>query len=172
MTLTTAEQVRLRIQDIPRWFDLTLAGNGTAAVFDLPQTNITSASAFVPLGGTAWTATGCTIEAGGVVMFSGVISAQSAWRVRGMYSTFSDAEIGYFSAHGGSVAGAAREAVNVLLFDAIKRARWAAPDGTTYDDTAALSFLLALHEKLNAELSEMDIASGGFASWAEGQAQW
>ena len=49
MTLTTAEQVRLRIQDKPIVFDSTFYGDGTATTFALGVTNVTSATAFVPI---------------------------------------------------------------------------------------------------------------------------
>jgi hypothetical protein len=176
MTLTTAQAVRLRIQDAPAFADLIFYGDGHRSGFDLLQgaaayRNITSGSAYVLAGG-IWSATASTFGGSGVVVFSGVISANSAFRTRFVYSTFSDAEIGHFTAVGGSVAGAALEAVNALRFDALKRARWAAPDGSTYDDTAAIAALKQLYDDLVVELNQAGVAEGGFASWAEGQNDW
>jgi hypothetical protein len=172
MTLTTAQAVRLRVQDYPRWFEVARVGDGTATLFDVPYTNLTSASAYVAPGGTAWSATGCTVNTSGVVEFSGIISANTAWRLRGVYSIFSDEEIGQFTADGVTVPGAALQAVYALQFDALKRAKWAAPDGTTFDDTAALSKLNDLYEQLRTELAESNIGEGGYAEWTFGQDNW
>lgn len=172
MTLTTAQHVRLRITDAPAWFDDTRYGDGTATLFTLPYVNITTASAYVPLGGTAWSATGCTVNASGFVEFSGVISANSAFRVRGVRSTFSDDEIGQFTAVGGSVAGAALEAARTLAFDSLKRASWAAPDGTTYDDTKAMDAIYKLIDELKGEIADAEVSSGAFGSWALNQEGW
>lgn len=173
MTLDTAHQVRLRIQDIPAVADLARTFDGSATIFSLENgamayRNITSATAFVPVTG-VWTATGCTFNTSGWVEFSGVGSANSAYRVRFVHSVFSDDEIGHFTAVGGSVAGAALEAVHVLRFDALKRAKWAAPDGTEYDDTAAIKALEALYKDLKEEQLAADTLDLGFESWAEGQ---
>jgi hypothetical protein len=171
MSFDTARQVRLRIQDQPSVFDLTRTFDGSATVFDLPYRVISSATALVPDASGRWSATGATFDPSGWVAFSGIGSAHSAYRVRGVYSVFSDDEIGHFTAIGGSVAGAALEAVRVLMFDSLKRARWAAPDGSQWDDTAALDQLRALHDQLIADI-ERDQAGGGFVSWAEGQGDW
>lgn len=171
MTLTTAQQVRGRIQDYPRIFDVTLYGDGSGSAFATQDyRNLTSASAFVP-GANGWTATGAAFNVTGFVTFSGVISANSAFRVRGVYSVFSDDEIGHFTAVGGSVPGAALEAVRWLRFDALKRAKWAAPDGTMYDDTMALAQIGALESALVAEVMDSISSDGGFESWPEGQ-EW
>ena len=171
MALTTAEQVRLRIQDKPTIFDSTLAGDGSATIFGLGVTNVVSGMAFVPgVGG--WTATGATIDATGFVAFSGAISANSAFRVRGVHTVFSNDEIGHFTAVGGTVAGAALEAVKALMFDSLKRAKWAAPDGTEYDDTAAQQQLQKLYEQLDEEVNEGAVDAGAYASWSLGQEGW
>lgn len=172
MALTTAQQVRLRIQDAPRLADSTYYADGKAAEFLLPHSNITSASAYVTVSNGQWSATGATFNVSGRVAFSGAISANSAYRTTYVYSTFSDDEIGHFTAVGGNVAGAAREAARTLLFDSLKRSKWAAPDGTTYDDTAAMAQLYRLIEQLDEEIAGGDIESGGFVSWAEGQGDW
>ena len=171
--LTTAAAVRLKIQDIPKRADLTFYGDGTAAVFSLPHANVISGSAYVPgAGGSSWTATGCTYDATGFVAFSGVISANSAWRAVYTHSTFSEDEIGQFTAVGGSINGAALEAVDSLLFDGLKRARWVAPDGVSFDDTKAVDLLLSMRSAFKDELSQAQVTDGDFASWAEGQGDW
>ena len=176
MALTTAQQVRLRIQDIPQVFDLEWNANGSATEYQLRNgaaeyRNITSATAYIPVAG-VWSATGATFNVSGYVAFSGVVSANSALRARGVWSTFSDEEIEHFTAVGGNIAGAALEAAHTLQFDALKRAAWAAPDGTTYDDTKVIQALKDLIEELKDEVSEDASSAGGFASWAENQANW
>lgn len=176
MTLTTAQQVRLRIQDIPQVFDIEWNANGSATEYQLQQgaaayRNITSATAYVPAAG-IWSATGATFNMSGYVVFSGVVSANSAIRARGVHSVFSDDEIGHFTAVGGSVAGAALEAARALQFDALKRAEWAAPDGTTFDDTAALSKLNDIIAECKEELDTDAVGEGGFASWSMNQGNW
>lgn len=174
MTLTTAQQVRLRIQDIPAIFDVGLTFDGSGSAYQLQQgamayRNVTSASAFVPDGNGQWSATGATFNASGYVTFSAVGSAHSAFRVRGVHSVFSDDEIGHFTAIGGDVVGASLEAVQTLRFDALKRAKWAAPDGTEYDDTAAIKALEALYDDLKEEQLAAESYDLGFESWALGQ---
>lgn len=168
MPLTTAQQVRLRIQDQPSVFDAAYVGNGLLDTFPLPYLNMTSATAFVQ-GAAAWSPTGATFT-NGTVAFSSVISANSAFRVRGVQSTFSDDEIDtMLTAGGGSVLGASVEAVQTLMFDALKRASWAAPDGTQYDDTAAQRALRDLYDVLKEEEHEDAATAGGFASWSLNQ---
>jgi len=173
MTLTTAQQVRLRIQDIPAVADLTLTFDGSATIFNLENgamvyRNITSATAFVPVTG-IWSATGATFNVSGWVEFSAAGSANSAYRVRFVHSVFSDDEIGHFTAVGGDVVGASLEAVQTLRFDALKRAKWAAPDGTMYDDTAAQKALEKMYEDLKTEQLAAESSDLGFESWALGQ---
>ena len=170
--LTTAQQIRLRIQDQPLIFDRDSDGDGSASAFPLPYRNITSASAFVMITTptTGWSATGATFDPTGGVTFAGVISANSAYKVRGVYSVFSDDEIDTFSAQGGgSVIGAAREAVHTLMFDAIKRAIWTAADGSSFDDTAAMAHLREMDKKLDEEFSQLTINDGSQISWALNQ---
>lgn len=165
MTLTTAQQVRLRIQDIPAIADVTRAGDGTATQFYVAQRNLTSASAFVALGGTAWSATGATFDSTGAVTFANVISAGSAFRMRYVHSVFSDDDIDTMIAAGGGIVGAALEAVQTLMFDGLKRARWSAPDGSSYDDTAAINQLKALYDTLKSEQEDAATEMGGVTSW-------
>lgn len=163
--LTTAQQIRLRIQDQPRRADVTRYGDGTANSFLTEQTNLTSGSAFVPAAG-GWSATGATFDASGLVSFSGVISANSAFRLTYTYSVFSDDEIAHFQSAGGDVLGASVEAVQALMFDGLKRGSWAAPDGSRYDDTAAMALLNSLYDKLKAQQYEQADFGAGLQSWS------
>lgn len=170
MTLTSAQQVRLKIQDAPIRANDVYYGDGQATVFNLPHRNIASGTAYVLAGG-AWSATGATF-ASGQVAFSGIISANSGFNVRYEYATFSDAEVDHFISAGGSVAGAAKEAVEALMFDGLRRASWAAPDGTSYDDSKAIGLLKQLHDTLSDELEEEATLSGGLASWSVEQGNY
>ncbi len=169
--LTTADQIRLRIQDQAKPADTTLHGDGTAVRFGFDHANITSGTAYVGLGNppTAWSATGCTFDSTGFVEFSAIHSANSAFRIVYVHSVFSDDEIGHFTAVGGSVPGAALEACRTLMFDSLKRARWMAADGSQYDDTMAMNFIGKLESTLRKELEESAIAGGAIYSWAEQQ---
>lgn len=171
--LTTAQQVRLRIQDIPAIADVTLYGDGTADTFSLVQRNQTSATAFVPLNATAWSATGATIDPTfGSVQFSNILSANSAFRVRAVYSVFSDDEISGMVVAGGDVVGASIEAVQTLMFDGLKRAVWRAPDGSMYDDTAAQQALKTLFDVLKDQQSDLAAAEGGISEWGLNQGNY
>ena len=170
--LTSAQYTRSKIRDIPTWVDVTRYGDGTAQRFTvLPHINITAGSAFVPLGSTAWSATGCTYNASGYVDFSGVISANSAVRLTYQWSVFSDDEISDFLSIGGSILGAAIEAVQALMFDAVKAAVWAAPDGTSYSNVGAQNHTRQLYEKLQEEQTRDAISDGSQQSWAINQ-EW
>lgn len=167
--LTTAQQVRLRIQDQPLIADTTYYGDGTANTFPLPNRNLTTASAYVP-GAGGWSATGATFDAAGSVIFATALSANSAFRTRYTYSTFSDDEIDtLLTAGGGGVNGAAIEAVQTLMFDGLKRARWMAPDNTQYDDTAAMALLKDLYRTLKEEQADQAVAGSGIAEWGLNQ---
>lgn len=168
MPLSTAQQIRLRIQDQPKMFDAKLFGDGTANLYPLPYQVITSASAYVPVGATAWSATGATIQSG-FVAFSSIIPANSAFTVRGVYSTFSDDEIDTMLTAGGNVNGAALEAVSTLMFDGLKRASWSSPDGSRYDDTAAMKLLTDMYDRLKVEQEEAAAQGGGLHSWSLNQ---
>ena len=171
MPLTTAQQVRLRIQDQATYADATYYGDGTATVFSLPHRNLISGTAYVP-GGTGWTATGAAFDPLGAVSFSGVISANSAWRVRYIHSTFSDDEVDHMIAAGGSVDGAALEAVETLMFDGLRRASWTSPDGAAYDDTAAMKLLNDLYKTLKDAQADEALAGGSIESWSLGQGDY
>lgn len=168
MALTDAQTLRLKIQDIPAIADTVYAGDGSAAVFNFPHRNLTSASAFVAAAG-GWSATGCAFDASGYVAFSGVISANTAWRARYVYSVFSDDELAEWLSRGGSVNAAAIEAVTSLMFDGTRRARWSAPDGTSYSDTEAIALLKSLYDALSKEGEEEATVGGDIGSWSLNQ---
>lgn len=170
MALTLAQGVRLRIQDNLRLGEEFLQGDGTASGYKLrqgaPHSWLTAGVAQVPAP--TWSATGATFDPSlGRVTFSGVISALTAFRVEYQWAVFSDDEIGQFTAVGGNVNGAAKEAVKTLMFDVLKRARWSAPDGTSYDDTKSMNDLKAMYDLLKDE--ERESPEGGIESWAEQQ---
>lgn len=168
MALTTAQQVRLGIQDPPRIELHTYYGDGLASAFTLPHQNITSASAMIALAN-SWTATGASFNSSGMVTFSGVISAQSAFAVNYVYSVFSDDEVDHFITAGGTVKGAQLEAVGALLFDALKRSHWRAANGSEYDDTAAQKLLMDMYSKFKADVASEAILGGYMAGWSENQ---
>jgi hypothetical protein len=171
MSLTTAQRVRLKIADAPRIADLTRYGDGMAVTFTTEHVNLTSGSAFVP-NGAAWTSTGATFNASGFYTFANVISANSAYRVSYVHSIFSDAEIDQFLEDGGSVVGAAVEAVGSLMFDAMRCSRWMASDGSSYDNTSSQSHARSLYDKLLEELEREATTAGSFQSWALNQDGW
>lgn len=170
MTLTSAQQVRLKIADAPRFVDITRHGDGTAATYSLAHTNIAHGSAFlISAAGVGWSATGAAFNESGYVTFSAVISANSAFRLTYQHSTFSDEEIDQFLEDGVSIIGASIQALDALLFDATRAARWLAADGTSYDNTSTQNHLRQLRALL-IEQSQLDaIPSGSTASWSEQQ---
>lgn len=170
MPLTTAQQLRLKCADVPYLREQTLVGDGYASSFLLPHRNITTGSAFVQVGGTAWSATGATFNASGMVSFA-TASIQSASAVRVTYveSVFSDDEIDHFITAGGSVNKAAMEALHTLFFDASKRARWQSPDGAGYDDVNSIPALYRAYSALQEEEQLAGASDVGFQSWAENQ---
>lgn len=163
MALTSAQQVRLGIQDQPRVARDTYTADGVNTGYQVPHFNITTASAYVLSNG-AWVSTGATIASGEVV-FADVISANSAFMVHYTYSVFSDAEIDHMlSAGGGSINGARLEAVQNLMFDSLKRARWQSPDGTMFDDTKAQDTLAKMYDKFSKESEQDAIGNGAIYS--------
>ena len=178
MALSTAQQVRLRISDTYRFGSELISGDGTASAFNLregaPYSNLSAtatASIFTAAAATGWSATAVDSwnNEMGRVVFADTPSAHSGIQIEYFWSVFSEDEIDHFTAVGGSVPGAALEAVNVLLFDSHKRARWAAPDGSNYDDSKATDNLMKIRDALRAELTSESGPQGGTVSWAEEQ---
>lgn len=170
--MTLVDQVRLRIQDRPRYGNEELFGDGYNATFKLAQglpfSFVTACSAFAR-GAASYTSTGATFDLTlGTMAFSGTISANSAVKATYQWTIFSDDDINTFiTAGSGTVAGAALEAVRTLLFDAQKRARWIASDGTQYDDTRTHDMLMKMYDQIWAELRETP--EGGIEAWSEQQ---
>lgn len=168
MALTSAQRVRLKIADTPKAVNVTRYGDGTASVFLMDDKNLINAGAYVP-NGASWSATACAVDASGQFIFSNVISANSAINFRYQHTVFSDDEIDTFLTDGGTIIGAAVEALGTLMFDAMRCSRWFAADGSSNDNTSAQSHARGMYEILVAELSAEGIASGGFGSWALNQ---
>jgi hypothetical protein len=99
-------------------------------------------------------------------VLSGVVSANSAYRLTYVHSVFSDEEIENMLEVGGSVNGAAIQAIETLMFDAIKRSEWESPDGTEYNDTMAMGHLRSMYTKLKDNLDQEVLAGGTIASWS------
>lgn len=176
MPLTTAQMVRGRLNDPWRRGSEVVYGDGTGSAFQLREgshagTTLISGTASI-IGMAGWSATGCTFDTVlGYVTFSGRISAGSAVRFDYQYAVFSEDDIGYFTGLG-SVAAAAKEGVMWLMGDAWKRARWAAPDGTTYDDSRAQDNLTKLYDRLLSETQEEGGPAGGLESWSVEQGNY
>ena len=174
MALTTAQQVRMRIQDNWRRGMETLIGDGTASAFKLqqgaPYSVLVSATASVIKDlAQGWSATACTIDtARGYVEFSGIISAGTAMQMDYLWAVFGDDEIEYFTAQG-SVRAAALMACRTLMGNAWKRARWVAPDGRQYDDSRAMEQLARWESSLISERTADQGPTVLVDSWAENQ---
>ncbi len=171
MSLTSAQQLRLKIADTPRLADLTFYGDGMATAFLLPHGNISSGSAFVP-GTNIWAATGATFNESGMVSFTGVISANSAFRTTYVYSVFSETEVSAFIEEGGNIVGAGLAALQTLFFDAAKRARWMAADGSQFDDTISIAALRDAYSALQDQQMTDAAAVIGMQSWTLNQGEW
>jgi hypothetical protein len=165
MPLTPLQRLRQRVQDEPRRVDAVYQGDGRAAAFALPHTHLTSGSAFVPAA-PGWSATAATFDPSGVVTFANPISANSAFRVVYVHSVFSDSVLeDYASAYGDA---AALQCAYDLLFDATKRARWAAA-GASYDDTEARLTVRDLISALKAELTDQSLHTAALHPWPDGE---
>jgi len=172
MALTTAQRVRLKIQDAPVIADDTYTFDGSASAYNMPHVNLTSASAFIAGSDGQWSATGGTFNITGYVTFDTAYASASAFRTRYVHSNFSDAEISDFTAVGGGVDGAAIQAIEALMFDAVKRARWMAPDGSQFDDVAAQAHLRGMYNQLKSAQADDAIAGGGMNSWSMNQERY
>ena len=179
----TALQVRFRIRDQLRYDAEQIHGDGTASAFKLKQgrpfsvlsgTGGTGVTASIAVAA-GWSATGTTAveHVLGRVIFGGAISANSAILMDYQWSVFSDEEIGWFTAVGGSVVGAALEAVRTLESDAARLARWGSPDGSTYDPTQTFANLAAMKAQLLAEkMGGEEGPAGSMESWSENQSEY
>lgn len=170
MPLTSAQQVRHFIRDYPRVANAVYYGDGYATRFELPDSNISSGTAYVQ-GSNAWTATGAAFNSTGFVEFSGVISANSAFRVTYVHTVFSDEQVDdAVSAYG--ILGAKKDFIELLLMDAGKtRARWMSPDGSQYDDVGAITALSVMLSAVNKDIEDEAISlGGGMIGWASTQA--
>lgn len=165
----TAQLVRQRIQDFPQPIDDTYYGDGTANRYKFGYTNLVSASAFVAPAGNAWVATGATFNVSGYVDFANAISAQTAFRVVGVQSVWSDEVIGEYITAGGGVLGAALQCAYDLLFDNVKRSRWMAANGAQYDNMQAGAYVKDIISAIKEEMTEEAVQYGAFNSWSETQ---
>lgn len=171
MALTNIQKVRTKIADVPIAENITLYGDGMATWFTMAHINISNGAVYVP-SGAAWSATGAAVDTSGTFILNSVISANSAVNFRYQHTNFSDEEIQYFLDEGVSILGAAGQALESLMFDAVKRARWMAADGSQYDDTSAQSHLRTMYDQIQKQIANEAITGGGFGSWAENQADW
>jgi hypothetical protein len=161
-------QVRLRIQDRWRYAVDDITGSWADTAYKLAQgapfSTITGATAY-RRNAMGYSVTGATFDlVNGVVSFAEPVGVGGVCRASYQWAVFGDDAIGQFISDGGSMAGASQEAIRVLMFDAAKRARWAAPDGSQYDDTAALRHLQTMYDVFQNEQSE--IGEGDITSWA------
>ncbi len=179
MALNTADQLRFFMNDRPRYMDETRYGDGTANQFQVSGVPLVSGatalggfqpSAFVPLGGTAWSATGASFNyQHGVVSFSGVVSANSAWRVQYTYAVFSDQELDLVTGLYGDLNAMRLALVDNLMADAYKRARWGSFGGASYDDSKTLDNLMKMRSAIRAAMTEEQGPLGGIESWDANQ---
>lgn len=168
MTLSSASLVRQRIQDFPQPIDDTYYGDGTATRYKFAYTNLVSATAYVAPGGTAWSATaGATFNVSGYLDFTDRVSANSAFRVVGVQSVWSDEAIGDYLTAEGSVLGAALQCAYDLQFDNVKRSRWMAANGAQYDNMQAGAYVKDIISAIKEEMREDAVSDGAMTSWAE-----
>lgn len=173
MALPSAQLVRQRVQDYPQFANTTYYGDGTATRHMLPHTNLTSASAFVAPGGTAWSATaGATFNLTGYVDFSSVIPTQTAFRVEYVYTVWGDDVIDEYISAAGSVLGAALKCAYDLQFDNVKRSRWMAANGASYDNIQAGAYVKDIIAGIKEEMMVDNAQYGAMTSWAENQGDW
>lgn len=172
MPLSSAQQVRQRIQDFPRPFDSAYYADGISTRYHIGTPNLVSGSAYVQPGGTAWSATGATFNSSGFVDFSDRISANSAYRVVGVYTVFADDVIDERISALNSINAVALEFAYDLLFDGGKRGRWMSPDGSQWDNVGSLTAINSIIRHLELEIEKEAIQGGGFWSWAETQSDY
>ena len=174
MALTTAQQVRLRLNDPWRYAAEVQYGDGTASSFQLqqgaPYSTLISATASIAV--TGWSATGATFDLSqGRVTFNTVVTANTAFQASYLWAVFSDDEMSFFTAQG-DVRAATLMGVRTLMGNGWKRARWAAPDGSEYDDKKALDNLINWEKSLLNERIGEEGPEGGFANWTVTQGDY
>lgn len=175
MPLTDEQIVRSRINDPFRYDTEVVMGDGLSSAFKLKQgspfSTISGGSFTASVTAAAgWSATGSTIDtAFGRLVFPTAIAPNNAIQCDYQWSVFSTDEMTYFLTLGG-IPQACLGAVNHLLTNYAKRGRWAAPDGSTYDDTMAFNSLMALRSALLDEIRGAELGPlGDSVSWAETQ---
>lgn len=164
MALTDLERIRLVIQDKPQTQNAVYTANGVDTRYELAYPNPQEGSAFVETN-QRWAMTAASFQADGYVVFPDRVSANSAFRVEYAHTVFTDDELRYYMEAGGDTRGAQILAIETLMFDSLKRAQWGAPDGTSYNDTAAQAQLIKMHERLLKQQSDAAIGFGGVKGW-------
>src|SRR5689334_13204678 len=176
MPLTTAQQVRNRINDPIRYDSETIQADGMNSTFKLrqgsPYSTLVSGTptAYISAAG-GWSATGgVTFDLDlGLVTMPSAPAANLVVNTTYQWSVFSNDQMAIFTA-AGAVPYCALEAVKYLLGDYAKRGRWAAPDGSNYDDTMAFKNLLELRSALIDETRGSETGPIGYSvNWAESQ---
>lgn len=178
MALTTAEILRRRISDRPRYSQELRYGDGTASTFQISGapivTGCTSLGAFQPSAmvpaGNGWSATGATFNYNlGLVTFSGVPSAASAFQVSYTHATFSDQEIDQVTATYGSISQMQLDLIDTLMGDSYTRARWASQRGSWIDDSQTMANLMMMRSAIFAAGTVEQGPIGDQYSWARTQ---
>lgn len=177
----TAQQLRLRVSDVPRRQIFTVYGDGLSSAFELGTLpgGIVSAqgaggqpTAFVAVGaggGTAWSATGCAFTYfPGIVTFSGVPSAGSAVQAVFWHAVFSESDIDYITGNYGDLNGMTLEVINALMMDASKRVAWAG-GGVSYNESTVFNHLKDMRDTIFSAMTVQQGPQGGFESWADAQ---
>ena len=156
---TDVQRVRLKIRDPLTSISRVYQANGTERI-QLNHDAISYLRVFKNVDG-AWAEQDYALN-GNVVVFA---SAQSGeFLMNYLSSAFTDDDLSYFLEVGGSVAGAQVEAVEALLFDAVKRNQWSAGDNSV-DDTSAQKTLLMMYDVFRKQLENDVISGGGIVSW-------
>lgn len=178
MALTTAEQLRFFIADRPRYAMETYYGDGTAKTFQVSgapwvsgSTNLggRAPSALVPVGN-SWSGTGVTFDYNqGLVTFSSVVSANSAFQVAYTYGTFSDAEIDFVTANCGDMYGMRLALIDHLMGDAWKRMRWASLGGAHFDDSMAMANLIRMRDAIDRDRTQSQGGEFIIDAWSRSQ---
>lgn len=171
MALTTAQQVRLKIADTPKRVIEVRYGDGMETTFVMRDKNLVTASAYVSAS-IGWSATAATLNPTGAFTFAAPISANTGIKFDYFCTVFSDDEVDNFITVGGTVIGAAIEALGTLMFDAMRCSRWFASDGSSNDNTSSQSHARQMYDLLIQEQANEGTTAGGYGSWALNQDGW